>query len=1691
MEKPINDSQKENQNEDEGIKPRQSIIDRPVGGQNLDEAPIGGKTNNNMFLENEGGKDMADTLEGRLKSGDAKVRIQAYIDLIEWSDSEYTPAIFAKGLHLTIKEKDPNVIDKILTAIESLMEKHPTEFATIDMKKFLPNFAEFLLNNVKGPSKDHSSTFIVKLWESNSNKNELLERFKEMITTVKVKLQEKALVMIFEIVKAGKIEELQLLKPLYPELEKLIVSRTAGIKTQAFEIYKETFLWIGEGIKPFITGFKEAQAKEFETYMKSIDPKDMKTLKKDGEKGGKKLDVYNMFTEAELPKKYNEDQFADDVMEKTKWSERKKLLDELNEILEKTPKISQKTNCFIYMNLARRIFIEPNVAVQVSIIKTLGLFASGMRKGFAMVAKTMFPILLAKLKDKNRSICDEILNSLERFFFCMTFEDSYQEIEESLADKNPEKKKNVLNLLFVMNDKLELIKTAPNSIKITKLVVKLIDENDQVIREKASELIARQLDAFEEKINPILKDLNSQKMAKIMKYRQKMASIPIEIQPAQSIPSSTQGVSKTDGEAGDSKTGGKGRNFYDKSQMIAKIREEMFSNRIVKITEVRNFSQYLFKNLLGLTELTKEFKEITASQATEIYLLIDEIVQKVDKQVLIEDSRKIIAQFYMEQLLGKSSEELNQSLDRYLNCSSKVVNSKIFLQDLLNVLTKKIIKLNKELLTVVLKLYEDEVQANTKLANFPHNLFVEFLKIYFSVPNIHVSMKLPLIQTMRIVSTKFGEKATNDFPQVLFKELSTQNIDLQKMFEKTYEKLISGDPEKNRQAISDLNSCDDHSKMSYFWSKPEFLTYLNKQLNYEGEDNQFGSICQIVSNYLLIKAESPIDFKIKYYLSIFQTILAIHYGNGSNFKKGETDKIVNQTVELIGAPKILNEMISDSSLAMNKFQILSFYFEFAFAIEPNLKIINYLSNIIEQKNGINSDVQPLLELVLLLIKNTNNDEVIVKGSENRYIRDVWQKREIDLLLNENLVYGSKLFEDQTTYNMIKNFLVSNLKMEDSDFYSYQIEGLKIGNEETPLKMKLAYFYLRSIENIRKNCLFILGEVCSLKIHQLNREEILIALKIVFNVLRNLVYMQNNESFKKGRDFFIEYINRTESEQEMPGLFNFNSNEHTFYIQILKRQEIRYCGREEENEQEYYEKEVDVSYNRGPYQAQNERGHQKNQVKNKTNHLKIDEPYAWGTQQRLGDSPVNNRSVKKKVQNANLEAQRRAQIEAHQREQMSKPVNRNNDYSEVYSNDVSYIMTGTSLEKNDLLMYHFENMKSFDLDRSEEARRYFEDLCKSSSPTSHQFLCNFANEIVNVFVGCIENIFLEGINYNLDRPTYEIIFTPLQMLFTVEGFLCALRSEVLNFLVGQILIRLVTANEEKQLNAQENDEEKLILSDFMIKFWNSLMLKIIEKAEPNFLINSLFSTVMEIHMIKDKTIQTALFNLAMRCLSKISKNLKKIIPSINPNNIFVLVHNYIQQFGIQNSESVGSKAMKSLINELVSNFDFQEIWMHYDQCFGDDNEQVIIKWIKIVQNKMVENRMIEIIQQCEARGTNQAVLELVDFYTNLKDIVPELQMHKYSDYFQDPGFFEKVMVEIPPDIDPKAFSKNGNQKNASSKTGGNQGIQVQKNNRGTNQKKSADKFKKVNNDHFLDKSELSNNSDVSELREVNHRRKNNW
>lgn len=59
-----------------------------------------------------------------------------------------------------------------------------------------------------------------------------------------------------------------------------------------------------------------------------------------------------------------------------------------------------------------------------------------------------------------------------------------------------------------------------------------------------------------------------------------------------------------------------------------------------------------------------------------------------------------------------------------------------------------------------------------------------------------------------------------------------------------------------------------------------------------------------------------------------------------------------------------------------------------------------------------------------MLKTTDNDQIIIKGDEVKVIREIWQKKEEDVLFELRFLKGFKIFDDIAFFNSAKTFIES-------------------------------------------------------------------------------------------------------------------------------------------------------------------------------------------------------------------------------------------------------------------------------------------------------------------------------------------------------------------------------------------------------------------------------------------------------------------------------------------------------------------------------------------------------------------------------------------------------------------------------------------------------------------------------------------
>ena len=108
--------------------------------------------------------------------------------------------------------------------------------------------------------------------------------------------------------------------------------------------------------------------------------------------------------------------------------------------------------------------------------------------------------MIKKLKIKSKPLQEQIKKCTEKLCLCVNFDDLLEDLESGTKGKNVFAHYNLVVLLLIIKDKSELISKSSTAFKLAKLARPFLDSSDPKVRDKASELMARLKDKYNNKI---------------------------------------------------------------------------------------------------------------------------------------------------------------------------------------------------------------------------------------------------------------------------------------------------------------------------------------------------------------------------------------------------------------------------------------------------------------------------------------------------------------------------------------------------------------------------------------------------------------------------------------------------------------------------------------------------------------------------------------------------------------------------------------------------------------------------------------------------------------------------------------------------------------------------------------------------------------------------------------------------------------------------------------------------------------------------------------------------------------------------------------------------------------------------------------------------------------------------------------
>lgn len=281
-----------------------------------------------------------------------------------------------------------------------------------------------------------------------------------------------------------------------------------------------------------------------------------------------------------------------------------------------------------------------------------------------------------------------------------------------------------------------------------------------------------------------------------------------------------------------------------------------------------------------------------------------------------------------------------------------------------------------------------------------------------------------------------------------------------------------------------------------------------------------------------------------------------------------------------------------------------------------------------------------------------------------------------------------------------------------------------------------------------------------------------------------------------------------------------------------------------------------------------------------------------------------------------------------------------------------------IESQELLDFNLQEMKSFDYDKFEEATIYINKLLANIKDQSViYFLSQNSSKIIQTYTDVINGVMPQSINYNLDQDNYATMFGPLITLVNNNQIINSVIPEVLTFFIQCIVDKLVSSNQDKEqtdiyLKQMYNEEIEMqkIVATYVTKSLNSIMLKVINKSDPNLIVKTLFDIIFNCRSNnlwpEKKLMKTT--SLAAKCILRCIQKVEGNMELISLEELFYGIVVYSQNFNETKEDSNIWKIFRNLINDVVKSFEISKVWSSYNETCQGFNDQFLSRAINAAE-----------------------------------------------------------------------------------------------------------------------------------------------
>ncbi|KAL9647011.1 hypothetical protein ABK040_013865 [Willaertia magna] len=721
------------------------------------------------------------------KQNDDKPAWKKKVDYLEeiidkFKVCETTDTIFnenEKTIEEAIKDKNSSVLEKGLDALSLYVDRYINSQKLVE--KFVPLLIEKGFTAAKA-SIQQKSCDIILLYIEVSNPLTVINILQSNFTKKNLKVKQLSVSVCRAAIREFGIPAIPI-KPIIQVLSTILEDN--GTKQEAHKLTIEIFGWLGvENVEPFLKDVKTTKVKslkeEFELIKSTPTPtrflrgvsvayNDVQT--KSTQKPIEDI-VNDLKEEVDINEKLKKDWYEE--IENTKWSERKKAVNDLVLLLQSF-KLKKGVNYSdIFSVITAIIQREKNVAVVKEAIDCVTLFSRQLKTEFTIQSRILYEKLLLKLKEKK--LMDSTIECLIAIDGnSLPFTDMLDYIF-SLMGKSPSDKIQLLKLLE------EFLKTKTKrdidkSIKVmTNTFISLCDDASSDVREICCKLIARLLWLVGDneiaplivKLDPIFKEkiiqavdlfgtspLNKDVTGRISQsFEQKKPNTTVVAKPSTQIPKKVEvkpanpkrpksslktTVSSNNNNNIKSSTILSSSEVLDKAELLFskpvldKLTKTGWNDRVEALTNIEENilcmeDTTIVENIeiiLGLFQYKPGVKESNSKVLEKTFEIINVVISKTEK--LSENTANTLISWMLEKI---STSKVDVIAKKCLTSICECVNPEYVFKKIAELLNEKAPK------TVAIILdWLSETITQFSIAYFNSEELIEFAKKYLSSNN--------------------------------------------------------------------------------------------------------------------------------------------------------------------------------------------------------------------------------------------------------------------------------------------------------------------------------------------------------------------------------------------------------------------------------------------------------------------------------------------------------------------------------------------------------------------------------------------------------------------------------------------------------------------------------------------------------------------------------------------------------------------------------------------------------------------------------------------------------------------------------------------------------------------------------------------------------------------------------------------